>query len=85
MMDISPIVLINERLARQYVGRAFSLWRYFADLGITVGLVIGGPAVDLLGPRLALLALSGWVVPLGLLFLVRLRVAEAREAMARES
>jgi hypothetical protein len=54
LMDIGVPSLIHESVAPLHVGRVYSLWREFAEAGIAVGLLVGGPLVDALGPRAAL-------------------------------
>jgi DHA3 family macrolide efflux protein-like MFS transporter len=70
LMDIGVPSLIHERVLPLYVGRVYSLWRQFAEAGIAVGLLVGGPLVDGLGPRAALVVFGGCAVLVALVFLV---------------
>jgi MFS transporter, DHA3 family, macrolide efflux protein len=70
LMDIGVPSLIHERVLPLYVGRVYSLWRQFAESGIAVGLLVGGPLVDGLGPRAALVVFGGYAVLVALVFLV---------------
>jgi predicted MFS family arabinose efflux permease len=86
-MDIGVPSLIHERVLPLYVGRVYSLWRQFAEAGIAVGLLVGGPLVDGLGPRAALVVFGGYAVLVALAFLVLVgRQADRRsEGSVREA
>lgn len=70
LMDIGVPSLIHESVSPQQVGRVYSLWRQFAEAGIAVGLLVGGPVVDRLGPRGALVLFGGYVIPIAVVFFV---------------
>jgi hypothetical protein len=70
LMDIGVPSLIHDSVAPLHVGRVYSLWRQFAETGIAVGLLVGGPLVDGLGPRGALALFGGYAVLVALFFTV---------------
>ncbi|MGH8429596.1 MAG: hypothetical protein ACREUF_04245 [Solimonas sp.] len=73
MMDVSMQVLIHQRAARDHWGRIFALWRYVAEVGIGIGLLIGGPIAELIGAAPGLVGLGLYGIMVGLILLLAAR------------
>ncbi len=79
MMEIGIGSLINERVPKEHQGKLFALYRYFAELGLAVGLLAGGFVVDRLGARTSLAMLVAYVVPLVIAFHLLVQRAQRNE------
>ena len=82
LMDIGVASLINERITSEHQGKVFALFRYFAEIGLAVGLLVGGYLVDQLGSRTSLAYLGIYVVPLVGIFALVIRSASKQVAQA---
>jgi MFS transporter, DHA3 family, macrolide efflux protein len=68
LMDIGLSTLINERVDPKFQGRVFSLFRYLAEIGIAVGLAIGGLMADQIGTRWSYVAVGAYIAPVLVVF-----------------
>ncbi|UXY15799.1 MFS transporter [Chitiniphilus purpureus] len=64
LMDIGIASLINECIPREHQGKVFALFRYFAEIGLAIGLLIGGFLADKIGSRASFAFLGAYILPL---------------------
>jgi MFS transporter, DHA3 family, macrolide efflux protein len=82
LMDICVPSLIHESVPALHVGRVYSLWRQFAETGMGIGLLLGGPLVDALGARIALVVFGGYAAVVAVLFMILVGRSEYRATRA---
>ena len=77
LMDMSTAALVHQVCPPNQHGRVLSIHRYFAEVGIAAGLVVGGPIADWLGTRPTLALFGLWVFPVVAFYWVRTRALRA--------
>jgi hypothetical protein len=82
MMDVCMPALIHELVEPTHHGRVYATWRYLAEIGITIGIVSAGPAVDWLGPSYAAVFYAALTAPVVCVFAVLVRRSQVQELRA---
>lgn len=79
MMDICMASLIHEGVDPGHYGKVYSFWRYLAEMGLAVGVLLGGPIADTLGTSMALVIFAVSVFVVVLLFALGPHVVSNRQ------
>jgi predicted MFS family arabinose efflux permease len=51
LMDMGMAYVINDEVPSAHQGKVFSIFRYFAEIGLSVGLLVGGYLTDWFGAK----------------------------------
>ncbi len=85
LMDTGIISLINKMTSPALQGRVFSIFRYFAEFGLAMGIVIASVINSAIGPQLLMLGLGGLVIPVVIIGTISLKQGNRHALFAKKA